>query len=150
MCSHETACLSSSCYGMCCSITVYYNMKHIFSEAWPNGFQMRCVLQLSQLIQLCLGLWLLWGSRNSPFSWHGRMLFLHSANLQNPPNSYSMLQEALKWRHAAFQSTLRRILACWKLMTEAIRRGKSLACIGQTEALCRRSCMQYSRFCTWK
>lgn len=71
-------------------------MKHIFSEAWPNGFQMRCVLQLSQLIQLCLGLWLLWGSRNSRFSWHERMPFLHSRVELNLQNSPKLLQRAAR------------------------------------------------------
>lgn len=71
-------------------------MKHISSEAWPNGFQMRCVLQLSQLIQLCLGLWLLWGSRNSRFSWHERMLFLHSRAELTLQNSPKLLQHAAR------------------------------------------------------
>lgn len=76
------------------------------SQPWANGFQMWCVLQLSQLVQLCLGLWLPRSSRNSRFRWHERMPFLNSRAefyLQNSPKILQHTARGIKWHHPRYR-----------------------------------------------
>lgn len=87
---------------------------------------MWCILQLSQLIQLCPGLWLAGGSRNSRFSRHESMPFLSGVKTPEfPPNLTAYCK-----RHQMTSSNITEAVVLHSFMLgaddwEAIRRGNN-------------------------